>query len=197
MDAPRIVVVDNFDSFTFTLVDYLKSAGAAVKVARNDEVDVGAVLGSAFDAFLISPGPGTPEQAGISIALAAACIERRRPLLGVCLGHQAIAQACGSPVTRVAPVHGKAGPVEHDGSGLFAGLPSPLDATRYNSLGVTEPRPPLAVNAWSPDRLVMGIRHPAAPVHGVQFHPESIGSQHGHALLGNFLRLATEHSVTA
>lgn len=190
MAAPRVLVIDNYDSFTFTLVDYLKSAGAEVLVERNDALTVDEALESANDAILISPGPGTPEDAGISVAVAAACIERRRPLLGVCLGHQAVALACGSRVERVAPVHGKAGAVEHDGSGVFESLPSPLLATRYHSLAVPEPLAPLLANAWTGNGLVMGIRHSATPAHGVQFHPESIGSEQGHALIGNFLRLA-------
>lgn len=190
MGPPRVLVIDNFDSFTFTLVDYLKSAGALVEVARNDAVSVDESLEQASDAILISPGPGSPEDAGISVALARACIERQRPLLGVCLGHQAIALACGSGVQRVAPVHGKIGPVEHDGTGVFEGLPSPLAATRYHSLAVPEPLPPLIANGWSGDGLVMGLRHSSAPVHGVQFHPESIGSAFGHRLLENFVQLA-------
>jgi anthranilate synthase component II len=188
--APQVLVIDNFDSFTFTLVDYLKAAGATVRVARNDAVTLDEALDPAIQAILISPGPGTPEDAGISVALAAGCVERKRPLLGVCLGHQAIALACGSKVERVPPVHGKVGPVEHDGSGVFEGLPSPLAATRYHSLAVPEPLPPLIATAWSMDGLVMALRHSSAPVHGVQFHPESIGSEHGHALLRNFLELA-------
>ena len=190
MAAPRVLVIDNFDSFTFTLVDYLKSAGAAVRVVRNDEIPVEEALDPANQAILISPGPGTPEEAGISVEVAAACIERQRPLLGVCLGHQAIAIACGSRVERVRPVHGKIGPVEHDCSGLFEGLPSPLAATRYHSLAVIDPAPPLVANAWSGNGLVMGLRHSNVPVHGLQFHPESIGSEGGHELLRNFVRLA-------
>jgi anthranilate synthase component 2 len=197
MGSVRVLVIDNYDSFTFTLVDYLKSAGALVRVARNDALSVEDALGAASDAILISPGPGRPEDAGISVSLASACIERQRPLLGVCLGHQAIALACGSSVERVPPVHGKIGPVEHDGSGLFEALPSPLDATRYHSLAVPEPLPPLIANAWSANGLVMGLRHPNAPVHGVQFHPESIGSQFGHALVANFLRLAAPECASA
>jgi anthranilate synthase component 2 len=122
--------------------------------------------------------------------LAAACIERRRPLLGACLGHQAIAVACGLTVGRVAPVHGKTSPLSHDGSGLFTGLPSPFAVTRYHSLAVGEVAPPLVANAWSEDGVVRGVRHRSAPVHGVQFHPESIATEHGHRLLGNFLTLA-------
>jgi len=187
MVAPAILAIDNYDSFTFTLVDYLLSLGAAVTVEKNDTITVEEALAGAFDGFLISPGPGTPEQAGISVDLAAACVERKRPLLGICLGHQAIALACGSNVERVPPVHGKVNDVRHDGSGLFDSLPSPLAATRYHSLAVPEPQPPLIANAWSADGLVMAMRHAEAPVHGIQFHPESIGSEHGHAMLGTFL----------
>ena len=187
---PSVLVIDNFDSFTFMLVDYLRSLGAAVRVERAGALSVAQALGGGDDAILISPGPGTPEQAGISIALAAACIAQARPLLGVCLGHQAIAAACGSAVTRAPPVHGKIAAVRHDGSGLFAGLPSPLAVTRYHSLAVPEPLAPLIANAWSEDGLVMGFRHAAAPVHGVQFHPESVATEHGRAMLGRFLAAA-------
>jgi anthranilate synthase component 2 len=187
MPAPAILAIDNYDSFTFTLVDYMRSLGADVTVEKNDTVTVGEALGGRFDGILISPGPGTPESAGISVDLASACIETRRPLLGVCLGHQAIALACGSEVRRVPPVHGKVDKVRHDGSGLFAGLPSPLDATRYHSLAAPDPGLPLIANAWSADGLAMAMRHAEAPAHGIQFHPESIGSQHGHALLKAFL----------
>jgi anthranilate synthase component 2 len=187
MSPPSILAIDNYDSFTFTLVDYLLSLGARVTVERNDTVSVGEALGGAFDGFLISPGPGKPEDAGISVELAAACVAGRLPLLGICLGHQAIALACGSTVERVRPVHGKIDEVRHDGGGLFAGLPSPLAATRYHSLAVTVPKPPLIANAWSRDGTVMAMRHESAPAHGIQFHPESIGSAHGHAMLGAFL----------
>lgn len=189
MSGPSILAIDNYDSFTFTLVDYLLTLGASVTVEKNDTVTSREALGGPFDGFLISPGPGTPERAGISIGLANACIEARRPLLGICLGHQAIALACGSAVDRVPPVHGKIDMVRHDGSGLFAGLPSPLAATRYHSLAVPDPRPPLIANAWSADGLPMAMRHPYAPAHGIQFHPESIGSEHGYAMLGRFLEL--------
>ena len=189
MRAPAILAIDNYDSFTFTLVDYLASLGAAVTVEKNDTVTVDEAVGQAFDGFLISPGPGTPEEAGISVALAARCIEAGRPLLGICLGHQAMAVACGSAVERVPPIHGKVDEVRHDGSGLFAAVPSPLGATRYHSLAVPVPLPPLIANAWSGDGLVMAMRHERAPAHGVQFHPESIGSDHGHALLRGFLAL--------
>jgi len=187
--APAILAIDNYDSFTFTLVDYLLSLGADVSVEKNDGISVAGAMAGDFDGFMISPGPGAPEQSGISVELAATCIAARRPLLGICLGHQAIALACGSKVGRVPPVHGKVNEVRHDGSGLFAGLPSPLEATRYHSLAVPEPRPPLVANAWSGDGLVMAMRHAEAPAHGIQFHPESVGSQHGHAMLGAFLAL--------
>ena len=189
MAAPSILAIDNYDSFTFTLVDYLLSLGASVTVEKSDTVTCHEAISGPFDGFLISPGPGTPERSGISVALAAACIETRRPLLGICLGHQAIALACGSSVERVQPVHGKVDTVRHDGSGLFEGLPSPLGATRYHSLAVPDVRPPLIANAWNADGLPMAMRHQNAPVHGIQFHPESIGSEHGHAILSRFLAI--------
>jgi anthranilate synthase component 2 len=189
MSRPSILVIDNYDSFTFTLVDYLLSLGASVTVEKNDTISVAEALHGPFDGFLISPGPGAPDDAGISVGLAMACIEARRPLLGVCLGHQAIAVACASAVERVPPVHGKIDTVLHDGSGLFGELPSPIMATRYHSLAVPDPRPPLFANAWSGDGLPMAMWHAEAPAHGIQFHPESIGSKHGHAMLGRFLSL--------
>ena len=185
-----ILVIDNYDSFTFTLVDYLTVLGADVRVERNDSLSVEDALVSGASGFLISPGPGRPEQAGISVALAAACIERAQPLLGVCLGHQAIAVACGSAVGRAQPMHGKIATLRHDASGLFAALPSPFAVTRYHSLAVPDPLAPLTANAWSEDGVVMAMRHASAPVHGVQFHPESVASEHGHELLGAFLALA-------
>ena len=187
-----ILAIDNYDSFTFTLVDYLLSLGVDVRVERNDAITVEQALASGAKGFLISPGPGEPHDAGISVELSRTCIEQNKPLLGVCLGHQAIGLACGAAVRRVAPMHGKIVEVRHDQSGLFADLPSPLAATRYHSLAVIDPQPPLLANAWSEDGLVMGVRHQSAPVHGVQFHPESVGSEHGHALLGAFLRQCRE-----
>jgi anthranilate synthase component 2 len=187
MSIPRLLVIDNVDSFTFMLVDYLVSLGADVVVKRNDALAVGEAVSSGADGIVISPGPGAPENAGISVALAAACIERQHPLLGVCLGHQAIALACGSTVGRTHPVHGKVANVRHDSSGLFAGLPSPFAATRYHSLAVPDPRPPLIANAWSDDGTVMAMRHADAPVHGIQFHPESVASEQGRPLLSAFL----------
>ena len=185
-----LLVIDNYDSFTYNLVQYLGELGAEMRVFRNDAISLEEIENELKpEKILISPGPGTPEGSGISVALASACIEARRPLLGICLGHQAMAIACGSEVRRVAPVHGKVGMVSHDGSGLFAGLPSPLAATRYHSLAVPDPRSPLIANAWSNDGLPMAMRHADAPAHGIQFHPESIGSEHGHSMLGRFLSL--------
>ncbi|PWG01358.1 anthranilate synthase component II [Sphingosinicella humi] len=187
-----ILVIDNYDSFTWNLVHYLRELGTAVEVARNDEISAAAALASDANAFLISPGPGAPEEAGISLELVRLCAEARRPLLGVCLGHQAIAHHFGGKVVRAKPMHGKTCAVRHDGTGVFAGLPSPFRATRYHSLAVAADALPdsLAVNATAEDATVQGLRHRTLPIHGVQFHPESIASECGHELLGNFLRLA-------
>lgn len=187
MTGPRILVIDNVDSFTFMLVDYLATLGAEVAVKRNDAMTAAEAIGSGANGILISPGPGAPEDAGISVALAKVCVERQHPLLGVCLGHQAIALACGSSVARTHPVHGKVARVRHDGSGLFEGLPSPFAATRYHSLAVPDPSLPLIANAWSDDGTVMAMRHAQAPVHGIQFHPESVASEQGKPLLAAFL----------
>ena len=192
MPTARVLALDNYDSFTFTLVDYLRVAGAEVTVFRNDVISALEALAGPFDGFLISPGPGRPEDAGISVELARGCIETSRPLLGVCLGHQAIALACGQKVGRVPPMHGKIATIRHDHDGLFARLPSPFAATRYHSLAVGNLLPPLIANAWSEDGVVMAMRHQHAPVHGVQFHPESIASEHGHALLVAFLSLCRD-----
>ena len=189
MSGTRILALDNYDSFTFTLVDYLRVAGAEVTVFRNDAIDAREALAGPFDGYLISPGPGRPEDAGISVELARGCIETSRPLLGVCLGHQAIALACGQKVGRVPPMHGKIANIRHQQDGLFARLPSPFAATRYHSLAVGDLLPPLIANAWSEDGVVMAMRHDHAPVHGVQFHPESIASEHGLALLAAFLEV--------
>ena len=189
----RILVLDNYDSFTWNIVHYLREAGAEVRVERNDSITAAEALASGADGFLISPGPGRPEQAGESLALVAACAGAGRPLLGICLGHQAIAIHFGGEVVRAGRVmHGKTCAVRHDGSGLFEGIPSPFSATRYHSLTVAPPSVPfcLAVNAEGEDATVQGLRHRTLPIHGVQFHPESVASEHGHALLANFLALA-------
>lgn len=185
-----ILVVDNYDSFTWNLVHYLMELGAEVTVVRNDALTAADALASNAAAFLISPGPCTPNEAGISLDLVAAAAEARRPLLGVCLGHQAIGQHFGGRVVRGGLMHGKTSPVVHDGSGVFAGLPSPFTATRYHSLIVEAIPAELAVNATADDGSVMGFRHRELPIHGVQFHPESIATEHGHDLLANFLRAA-------
>ena len=189
-----ILVLDNYDSFTFNLVHYLMELGAEVRVARNDALTSTEALAIGDQGVVISPGPCTPNEAGISLDLVAACADAKRPLLGVCLGHQAIGQHFGGRVVRGGLMHGKTSPVRHDGSGVFAGLPSPFTATRYHSLVVEDVPPDLVVNATSETpgidgTCVMGFRHAALPIHGVQFHPESIATEHGHALLANFLAL--------
>ncbi len=184
-----ILVVDNYDSFTFNLVHYLMELGAEVRVERNDALTAAQAIASGASGFLISPGPCTPNEAGISLDLVAACADARKPLLGVCLGHQAIGQHFGGRVVRGGLMHGKTSPVSHDGTGIFAGLPSPFTATRYHSLVVERVPEALQVNATADDAHVMGFRHGELPIHGVQFHPESIATEHGHALLANFLHL--------
>ncbi|MDQ3140365.1 MAG: aminodeoxychorismate/anthranilate synthase component II [Pseudomonadota bacterium] len=187
MTAPRLLLIDNVDSFSFMLADTLRVAGAEVTVERHDALDVAAALALGRDGIVISPGPGAPDDAGISVALAAACIDQRKPLLGVCLGHQAIALACGGRVERVAPMHGKIASVRHDATGLFARLPSPFAATRYHSLAVTDVPGALLANAWSDDGTIMAMRHATAPAHGIQFHPESVATAHGAALIAAFV----------
>lgn len=192
-----IFVLDNYDSFTWNLVHYLRELGAEVRVERNDALSAADALASGAEAFLISPGPGGPDQAGISLELVAACAEARRPLLGVCLGQQAIGRHFGGKVVRAGQVmHGKTCAVTHDGSGVFAGLASPFTAARYHSLVVEAEIMPecLMINATADDATVQGFRHVALPIHGVQFHPESVASEHGHALLRNFLELARAYS---
>jgi anthranilate synthase component 2 len=185
-----IVLIDNYDSFTFNLFHYLGGLGADVAVYRNDKISVADVMASQPDAIVLSPGPCTPNEAGICLAL----IEKAAPtipILGVCLGHQAIGQAFGGKVVRAAPIHGKVSEVKHDGTGIFRGINGPLKATRYHSLVVERASMPAAlkVNAET-DQLVMGLMHETLPVHGVQFHPESIASEHGHLMLKNFLDIA-------
>jgi len=184
-----ILVIDNYDSFTWNLVHYLMELGAEVDVVRNDALSAGQAISTGAQGFLISPGPCTPNEAGISLDLVAAAADAGKPLLGVCLGHQSIGQHFGGHVVRGGLMHGKTSPVTHDGSGLFAGLPSPFTATRYHSLIVEDIPETLVVNARSDDGHVMGFRHVNLPIHGVQFHPESIATEHGHAMLANFLAL--------
>ena len=185
-----ILLIDNYDSFTWNLVHYLGELGAETRVVRNDALTTAEALALAPDAILLSPGPCDPDQAGICLELTRAAAEARIPLLGVCLGHQTIGQAFGGRVVRHDQiVHGKTDMIEHDGKGVFAGLPSPLRATRYHSLVVARDELPdcLTVSAWLKDGTIMGLRHRELPIHGVQFHPESIASEHGHELLKNFL----------
>ncbi|GAA3163289.1 aminodeoxychorismate/anthranilate synthase component II [Planomonospora alba] len=184
----RVLVVDNHDSFVHTIVQYLRTLGAACDVRPRDLVAVADTAG--FDGVLVSPGPGAPEDAGVSVELVGHCAARGLPLLGVCLGHQAIAVAYGATVARAPELmHGRTSAVFHDGRGVFTGLPSPVTMTRYHSLAVRPETVPevLQVSATTADGVVMGLRHRTAPVEGVQFHPESVISEHGHRLLGNWL----------
>jgi anthranilate synthase component 2 len=188
-----ILVIDNYDSFTFNLVHYLMELGAETHVVRNDALTVEVAMALRPQAILLSPGPCTPNEAGICLELIAAAAVARLPLLGVCLGHQSLGQAFGGTVARAPQVmHGKTSAMTHDGTGVFAGLPSPFEATRYHSLIVRDADLPdcFAVNARSPDGIIMGMRHKDLPLHGVQFHPESIATEHGHDLLANFLQIA-------
>jgi anthranilate synthase component 2 len=184
-----ILVIDNYDSFTWNLVHYVMELGAEVQVVRNDALTAAEALESGARGFLISPGPCTPDDAGISLDLVAACAAEKKPLLGVCLGHQSIGQHFGGKVVRGGLMHGKTSPITHDGTGVFEGLPSPYIATRYHSLVVENIPDELIVNATSDDTHVMGFRHRSLPIHGVQFHPESIATEYGHALLANFLKI--------
>jgi para-aminobenzoate synthetase component 2 len=189
-----VLVIDNYDSFTYNLVQYLRELEQPVQVVRNDERTISQLDALGADAIVISPGPGTPEQAGVSLDVVRH-FETRLPIFGVCLGHQAIAHRFGAKVIR-APrlMHGRTSSIYHDGKGIFRGLPSPFTATRYHSLIVDSDSLPseLEITAWTDEDEVMGLRHRALPVHGVQFHPESFLSEHGHAMLSNFLQLAKE-----
>jgi anthranilate synthase component 2 len=186
----QILVIDNYDSFTWNLVHYLMELGAKVEVVRNDAMSAEEAVHSGADAFLLSPGPCTPNEAGISLDLVGACAAAGKPLLGVCLGHQSIGQHFGGRVVRGGLMHGKTSPISHDRTGLFEGLPSPFTATRYHSLVVEDIPPELIVNATAGDGSVMGFRHESLPIHSVQFHPESIATEHGHAMLANFMKIA-------
>lgn len=188
--AAMLLLIDNYDSFTYNLVHYLGELGAEMQVYRNDAINVQQAMALNPAGILLSPGPCDPDQAGICLTLTRAAAETGTPLMGVCLGHQTIGQAFGGKVVRCHEiVHGKMGAMHHSGTGVFAGLPSPFEATRYHSLVVDRDSLPdcLEVNAWLVDGTIMGLRHRSLPVHGVQFHPESIASEHGHALLQNFL----------
>ena len=190
-----LLLIDNYDSFTWNLVHYLGELGASVRVERNDALDVQQAMGLRPEAVVLSPGPCDPDRAGICLPLILAAAEAGVPLLGVCLGHQAIGQAFGGRVVRHSEiVHGKPGSIRHRGEGVFAGLPSPISATRYHSLVVERATLPdaLEVTAELEDGTIMGLRHRTAPIEGVQFHPESLHSEHGHAMLRNFLARVPE-----
>ncbi|MBX9707764.1 MAG: aminodeoxychorismate/anthranilate synthase component II [Caulobacteraceae bacterium] len=187
-----ILVVDNYDSFTYNLVHYLAELGAETHVIRNDDLTVDEAWALRPEAVLLSPGPCAPDQAGICLPILTTAPDDM-PILGVCLGHQAIGQAFGGDVIRAKTLmHGKTSPITHDGRGLFKGLPSPFTATRYHSLAVSRATLPntLDVTAWTEDGEIMGVQHHERPIHGVQFHPESIATEHGHNLIANFLDLA-------
>ncbi len=188
-----LLLIDNYDSFTYNLVHYLGELGANVDVKRNDEMDVQAAMGMNPSAIMLSPGPCDPDQAGICLPLVQAAAETKTPLIGICLGHQTIGQAFGGKVVRCNEiVHGKMGQMHHTGKGLFKGLPSPFEATRYHSLIVERETLPdcLEITAELEDGTIMGLQHKELPIHGLQFHPESIASEHGHAMLKNFLDIA-------
>ena len=185
-----LLLIDNYDSFTFNLVHYLGELGAECAVHRNDALNVQEAMGLKPDGIILSPGPCDPDKAGICLALTEAAAETGTPLLGVCLGHQTIGQAFGGNVVRAGEiVHGKMGAMHHEGKSVFKDLPSPLEATRYHSLIVDRETLPecLEVTAWLEDGTIMGLQHKEKPIHGVQFHPEYIRSDHGHAMLENFL----------
>ena len=184
----KILVVDNYDSFVFNIVQYLQQLGAEVVVKRNDEVNASSI--NEFDGVLLSPGPGTPEDAGACIEIVNAAIEKQKPLLGVCLGHQAIGAALGGKVSRAPELlHGKTSQVQHKNEGVFKGLKSPFRATRYHSLAIENPNFPndLTITATTESGVIMGVKHKTAPIEGVQFHPESVLTEGGHRLLANWL----------
>lgn len=195
-----ILLIDNYDSFTWNLVHYLAEAGAEVVVRRNDALTVEEALAIAPDGIVISPGPCDPAQAGICLDLIRAAADRAIPLFGVCLGHQAIGEAFGGKVVRAVRImHGKTDAITHDGTGVFGGLPSPLTATRYHSLTVEPESLPncLRVTATSDDGTIMGLIHEALPIEGVQFHPESIASEYGHEMIRTFLARCTRREAAA
>lgn len=189
----RVLVIDNYDSFTFNLVQYLGELGAETRVVKNDGIDEAGVAAAEVDGVLVSPGPCTPNEAGVSLA---AVVSARVPVLGVCLGHQSIGQAYGGKVIRAERLmHGRTSPILHGGRGVFAGLPSPFEATRYHSLIVERASLPacLEVTAWTAEGEIMGLAHKERPIEGVQFHPESVLTTHGKDLVGNWVRSLARH----
>ncbi len=194
-----LLMIDNYDSFTFNLVHYFQELGADIAVHRNDALSVNEALAMRPSAIVLSPGPCDPDRAGICLDLIARA-PKDMPILGVCLGHQSIGQVFGGKIASAKEImHGKTSPITHDGSGVFKDLPSPFEATRYHSLAIEPESMPaeLRANAWTADGEIMGLHHVERPVHGVQFHPESIASEHGHQLLRNFLELAGTALKTA
>ena len=187
------LMIDNYDSFVYNLRHFLGELGAEVEVRRNDEITFEEAIAGGYEGVILSPGPCTPNEAGICLELVRQAPDDL-PIFGVCLGHQVIDHVFGGIIERApSPMHGKLSRIKHDGTGLLAGLPSPFEATRYHSLVIRPDSLPnsLAATGWTDDGCIMGVRHVARPIHGVQFHPESIASEHGHKLLGNFLTLAT------
>ena len=187
-----LLVIDNYDSFTYNLVHYAQELGAETKVIRNDDMDAGQALSLGAKAVLLSPGPCTPNEAGMCLDLIAQAPENL-PILGICLGQQSIGQAFGGKVIRAKQImHGKVSDIHHDGTGLFEGLDNPFKATRYHSLSVERESLPdcLAINGWTEDQEITSLRHKTRPIHGLQFHPESIASENGHALIAKFLKIA-------
>jgi para-aminobenzoate synthetase component 2 len=192
----KILVVDNYDSFVFNLVQYLQQLGAEVVVKRNDEVNANSI--NEFDGVLLSPGPGTPEDAGACIEIVNAAIEKQKPLLGVCLGHQAIGAALGGKVSRAPELlHGKTSQVQHKNEGVFKDLKSPFRATRYHSLAIENPNFPndLTITSTTESGVIMGVKHKTAPIEGVQFHPESVLTEGGHRLLANWLETTGDNQA--
>jgi len=187
-----LLLIDNYDSFTYNLAHYFGELGAEVDVRRNDALTAAAAVKLEPSHIVLSPGPCTPNEAGICLDLIKAAAAAKIPLLGVCLGHQAVGQAFGGKIVRATPMHGKISKIKHNGESVFKGLPSPFTATRYHSLIVAKDGLPqeLAITAETEDGIIMGLAHKSLPVHGVQFHPESIATEHGHALLKNFLAVA-------
>jgi len=184
-----LLMIDNYDSFTYNLVQYFGELGEQVKVVRNDEMDVEAIAALDPERIVLSPGPCTPNEAGVSLEVIRR-LAGKKPILGVCLGHQAIGQAFGGRIVHARQLmHGKVSLIHHEGKGVFGGLPTPYEATRYHSLAIERGScpPELEITAWTDDGEIMGVRHRSLPIEGVQFHPESILTQHGHALLRNFL----------
>ncbi|MEZ4279360.1 MAG: aminodeoxychorismate/anthranilate synthase component II [Myxococcota bacterium] len=197
MSTTRLLMIDNYDSFTYNLVQYLGELGAEIEVVRNDAETVDVLLDRAGDGLVISPGPGTPSEAGVSVEAIPRFAQAGLPVLGVCLGHQSIGQTFGGRIVRARSImHGKISQIEHDGRGLFRGLPQPFEATRYHSLVIEESSMPacLEISARTADGEIMGVRHRELPIEGVQFHPESIMTGQGKAMLDNFLSLCRQRA---